>query len=391
MFRFSWRGSGGVSPRRVFATFCAVKKLVNKVSLIPETISSNKFSLTATGGFVFLLLFLFASCSFKQRELGNLYRAPLTADVKGFDPVLTDDLYSHIAMRQVYETLLQYHPLKRPYELMPLLADSLPRLSADRLTYTFRLKPGIYFQDNPCFKGQRREMTADDVVYSIKRLADIKNKRSGWWVFDGRIQGLDDFRKKSASVSPTDYGRPVSGLSAPDRYTLSVILNSPCPQVPYFFAMPFTSVVAREAVEFYGEEFLNHPVGTGPFRLLDWRRQMRLTFVRNPAYHDMPYPCEGSPNDREAGYLDDCKKKIPFLDTLILNIFIEDTPMWLNFLRLGLDAAWIPKDNYDKAVRTDMTLNPEMADKGIVLSKNASLDLTYTCFNMDDPLLGKNV
>lgn len=338
-----------------------------------------------------VVLFLLSSCGFKQRELGNVYRAPLPEDVKGFDPAQSDDLYSYIALKQIYETLLKYHPLKRPYTLAPLLTEALPEISKDRLTYTFHLKNDVFFQDDPCFKGVRRHLVAEDVVFSLKRLADIKVKSTGWWLFDGRIKGLDEFRKKSASSSKTDYQLPVEGLFAPDSFTVVLKLTSPCPQFSYFFAMSFTAVVPKEAVEFYGEEFLNHPVGTGPFKLIEWRRRLKLKYARNPFYRQEYYPCEGESEDRRAGYLEDCGKPLPLIDTLVLGIFLESEPMWLNFLRQGLDASGIPKDNYNRTVNPDMTLNPDFVKQGITLSKNPMLDLTYTSFNMEDSLLGRNV
>jgi ABC-type oligopeptide transport system substrate-binding subunit len=323
--------------------------------------------------------------------LGFVYRAALPADVKGFDPAQTDDQYSVIAVKQVYETLLHYHYLKRPIELAPLLADSMPQTSDDGLEYIFRIKKGVRFQDDPCFKGEPRFLSAYDFVFSIKRLADIKVKSSGWWIFDGRIKGLDEFRKTSTESDVTSYDLPVEGLFAIDSHTLCVKLNAPFPQLPYLFAMQFTSAVPHEAVSYYGEEFLNHPVGTGPFIITEWRRRMRIKFIRNPFFREEFYPAEGEASDLSNGLLEDAGKKIPFIDTLILNIFNESEPMWLTFQRMGLEQAWIPKDNFDKAIGPDFTLNPDLSKQGIVLGINPSLDVTYTCFNMEDSLLGNNI
>jgi len=331
------------------------------------------------------------NCLNKKNNLGNVYRFPIDLNVKGFDPALADDIYSHIALKQVYETLLQYHHLKRPYELEGLLAESLPDISEDGLTYVFKIKKGVFFQDDPCFRGVQRELTSQDVIYSIKRIADIKNRSTGWWIFDGRIKGLDAFRQKSVDADSTDYTQRVEGLQAPDKYTFIVTLVRPCSQFLYFLTMAFSSVVPREAVECYGKEFINHPVGTGPYKLIEWRKGLRLIYCKNPSYRKEYYPVDGSPGDKEKGFLSDAGKQIPLIDTLIMNIFIESQSQWLNFMKGNLDVSGIPKDNYDQAINPDKTLKQELVKKGIHLDINTSLDVTYTFFNMEDTILGKNV
>ncbi len=338
-----------------------------------------------------IIAILSIGCSQRGKSLGNVYRYPMVTRVKGFDPALGDDIYSHISIKQVYETLLQYHHLKRPYELVPLLAESMPTISEDGLTYTFTLKKGVYFQDDPCFKGEKREFVAEDLIYSIKRVADIKTKSTGWWIFDGRIRGLDEFRKESQESETTDYTRTVEGLQAPDKYTFVLTLTQPCSQMLYFFTMSYTSVVPKEAVDHYGEEFLNHPVGTGPYKLSEWRKGLRLVFTKNPEYRKEHYPSEGSEEDKEAGLLDDAGKELPFIDTLIFNVYVESQPQWLNFMQGNIEVTGIPKDNYNQAINPDKSLKNELADKEINLNINPSLDVTYTFFNMEDKTLGSNV
>ena len=162
----------------------------------------------------FLLLFFFTGCgpSVLQRPESNdemtYYGA--AARIRGFDPAKAGDVASALAVSKIYEGLVQYAYLDRPYRVEPLLVEAMPDISADGLTYTFRLRKGIYFQDDPCFTatgGKGRELTAEDFVYSIKRIADAKNASSGYWAFNGRIVGLDEFRAASGGSEPTDYGR----------------------------------------------------------------------------------------------------------------------------------------------------------------------------------------
>ena len=171
-----------------------------------------------------------------------------TERIRGFDPITAGDVPTAAAIYKVYEGLLEYDYLARPYKVRPLLAESLPEVSADGLTYTFKIKPGVRFHDNPCFPGGKgRELTADDFVYSWKRLADVRNKSTGFWVFEGRIVGLDEFHKKSVEQR-VSYDELVEGVQALDRYTLQVKLKEPYPQLLWILTMDYTFAVPREAV-----------------------------------------------------------------------------------------------------------------------------------------------
>ena len=226
-------------------------------------------------------------------ESGMVLRLASASHIKGFDPVHAGDSPSIAVMALAYEPLLQYKYLERPYAVEPCLAAGMPEVRADGLVYRFRIRRGIRFVDDPCFAasgGAGRELVAEDFIYAFKRLADVKTQPTGWWIFDGKIVGLDAFYKASATENGVDYDRPVEGLRAPDPYTLEIELTGPYPQLLYVLAMTYTSAVAREAVEHYGEEFLNHPVGTGPYRLERWARGSKVVLVRNPrlARRDLP-------------------------------------------------------------------------------------------------------
>ena len=168
---------------------------------------------------------------------------------------------------------------------MPLLAEEMPTVSDDGLEYIFKIRKGIYFQDDPCFvNGKGRELTAHDFVYSIKRVADVKNSSSGYWAFDGRIEGLDEFRDISSKSNKTNYSYPVSGLKALDNHTLLIKLTSPYPQLLYILTLHYSYAVPYEAVNYYAESFVNNPVGSGPYILDKWKRNSRIEFVRNPKW-----------------------------------------------------------------------------------------------------------
>ncbi len=332
-----------------------------------------------------LLLGLTTSCSKKEVEKGKVLNLTVTAKVKGMDPIYANDLYSNNEVARVYEGLLEYHYLKRPYTLIPNLAEKLPEVSDNGLTYTFKIKKGVLFHDDPAFKdGKGRELTADDFVYSIKRLADPKLQALGWWLLDGKIKGLNDWRKKYANLPSVDYTEEVEGLKSLDRYTLQFKLFKPFPQFLYSLAMPFTFVVAKEVVAKYGKEFLNHPVGTGPFILPEFKQMNKITYTKNPNFRKKLYPSEASEEFKHL--LSDAGKPLPFVDKINVNILIESQPRWLNFQKGKVDYLSIPKDNFDSVIVPGEGLVNDLKKKGISLLVTPSLNVTYTAFNHDNQL-----
>lgn len=321
-----------------------------------------------------------------------------TSRIRGFDPVRINDIPSGLALARIYEGLLQHAYLDRPYRLEPALAEEMPEVSDDALTYVFHLRKGIFFQDDPCFAatgGKGREFTADDVVYSLKRLADLKNASVGWWILDGRIKGLNEFRERSAGDKPTDYDSEVEGLRATDRYTVRIELTAPYAQLLWVLAMHHCVAVAREAVEFYGDTFPSHPVGTGAYILKSWRRNYRLEYVRNPKWKETgrtdAYPSHGAPGDAEAGLLADAGRPLPFIDRIVTYTVADPATQWLMFLTGRLDASDISRDNWNVVLDSKRQLLPELAAKGVQLHVEPEQSIGYIGFNMDDPVLGKNL
>lgn len=312
-----------------------------------------------------------------------------TERIRGFDPVTASDTSSIAAICKVYEGLYEFEYLVRPYEIRPLLAEALPEVSPDRLTYTIRVKPSVRFADDRCFPGGKgRELIAADFVYSWKRLADVHNRSTRYFNLEGRIVGLDEYRKKSLNQK-VSYDEPVEGLQVLDRYTLQIKLKAPYPQLLYILCASEMFAVPREAVEYYGPEFLNHPVGTGPFILKEWKwRNYRIEFVRSPTYHGGMYPTRGAPGDKEAGLLDDAGKPLPFLDRVTQYVIADDSTAWLKFLAGDLATSAITRNNFDAVLDQQQGLTPEMKARGIRLEKAVQMFTVYVGFNMEDPVVG---
>jgi len=336
----------------------------------------------------------FSGCTKKGIDTSNTFYTFSTAKIKGLDPAFADDLYAGKEVTRIYEGLLQYHYLKRPFELIPALADEMPKISTDGKTYTFKIKKGVVFQDDAAFaatEGKGRELVAQDFVYSVMRLADSKLNSPMWWLFDGKIVGLNAWREAGVKAGKADYDVAIDGLKATDSHTLEIKLTSRSYQFIYALAMPAASAVAREVVEKYGEEFLNHPVGTGAFKLAEYNPSSKIIYEKSPTFRKEFYPSEGEAGDKEAGLLADAGKQLPLVDKIVLSIFTESQPQWLNFMQGKLDVTAIPKDNFSQAIDpVTKALAPDLLKKGITLEKSPSLDITHTSFNMTDPVVGKN-
>jgi oligopeptide transport system substrate-binding protein len=340
-------------------------------------------------------LALSIGCTKKVDDKDTTINAVLRANVKGLDPLRANDQYSATVIAQMYEGLLQYHYLKRPFELVPALAESMPTVSDNGLTHTFKIKKGVRFHDNPAFKdGKGREVTAEDFIYSFKRLADPRNASEGFWIFDGKIKGLNEWQT-AVKGEKANYDTPVEGLQAPDAHTLVIKLTQPYYQLYYVLAMQFSSVVAREAVEKYGQEFLNNPVGTGPFMLeksSDWVRNSKITLKKNPTWRGETFPSEGESGDKEKGLLADAGKSLPFAEKLVFTELTEDQPRWQNLMKGNFEFTEVPNDNFESAVNKSnrKEIAAELAGKGMRLDITSAPDVAYIGFNMKDPLLGKN-
>ncbi|MBS1983629.1 MAG: hypothetical protein JST16_05600 [Bdellovibrionales bacterium] len=317
-------------------------------------------------------------------------------DVKHADPAQANDVISGELMMHIFEGLMAFNYLGNTDSVVPLLADGKPVFSNKNRTVTFKIRKGIFFQDDAAFPGGKgREVKADDFVYSFKRIADPRLNSVNWWVFDGMIEGLNDWRT-SIEKAPTEqrdalFEKPVKGLSTTNDGKLVLQLTRPYPQLLQILSMTHASAVAREVVQKYGQEIINHPVGTGPFRLKSWVRGSAITVERNPTFRKDFYPTVGSDEDRKAGLLQAAGKQVPFLDEIRWDIIKEEQPGWLKFRSGDLDRAELTKDYFLEVIDGNGQLKPEVAKEGIQLNKLLTLTGWWLEFNLKDPLLGKNL
>ena len=310
----------------------------------------------------------------------------------GFDPPQIADVNSAMVAASIFEAPLTYDYLARPVKLRPQTAEALPEISADYRRFTFRIRPGIFFADDPVFKGKPRELVAQDFVYSIKRFYDPRINSEHLYIFqNAKLLGLTELRDKAIKAKqPFDYDTEVEGLRALDRYTLRVVLAEPHPRMPYDFANPsLTGAMAREVVEAYGDDITAHPVGTGPFRLGAWRRGSSVELLSNPRFREQLFEAEPAPDDAQAQAIARqlAGKRLPLVDRVQISVIIEEQPRWLAFLNGDIDVLEMPRQFATQAIPNGRVA-PHLARKGVIAQTVLRPEMFHTFFNMDDAVIG---
>jgi ABC-type transport system substrate-binding protein len=311
----------------------------------------------------------------------------------GFDPPQITDLYSNTIVANIFEAPLEYEFLAKPARLRTNTAAAMPEFSADFKTLTVRIKPGIFFADDAAFKGKPRELVAQDYVYSIKRHYDPRWKSGNLYLFENlKILGLSEVRQQAiAANKPFDYDREVEGLRAIDRFTFQIRTAIPNPRLTQQLADPsLWGAVAREVVEHYGEQIMGHPVGTGPFRLVQWRRSSLIALERNPGYRDVSHderPAEG--DARLAAIAAELKgKRLPLVDRIEVSIVEENQPRWLAFLNGEHDVIEEVPPEYAHVAMPNAKLAPNLAKLGIQMVRYPRADVSVSYFAMENPVVG---
>jgi oligopeptide transport system substrate-binding protein len=328
--------------------------------------------------------------AFAQADPNKVLRVSFPVAETGFDPQASSDIYSNAIIRAIFEPLYRYDHLARPLKLIPGTAAALPEISPDGLVWTMKVKPGIYFADDPAFKGVRRELTAQDYVYSWKRILDPKVRSPNLSILDGKLVGAEALVAKAKETGRFDYDAPLPGLQAVDRYTIRMTLNYASYDLLSDLTTIAATAVAREVIEAYGDASgwaMANPVGTGPYRLKEWRRAQKIVLEANPGYREVRYPESSDPADR-AIMAKLRGRKIPMIGRVEIAIIEESNPRLLAFEKGDIDYVTVPSDLVWNVLERDNTLKPRFARAGVVLGRGIQPAITYTYFNMDDPVVG---
>ena len=312
----------------------------------------------------------------------------------GFDPAQLSDIYSRTVTAHMFEAPYAYDHLARPAFIKPLTAVGMPEHSADFRTWTVTLRPGIHFADDPAFKGKPRELVAQDYVYALKRFADPVLKSPAWTsVETDHFVGLDELRQDALRTKqPFNYDREVEGVRALSRYVIQYRVSEPRPRLPmeYLADAGLFGAVAREVVEAYGEKIMEHPVGTGPFVLKQWRRSSLIVLERNPQFREVTFDAQPAADDAagQAALARLKGKRIPLVDRVEVSIIDEQQPRWLAFLNGQVDVMEQVPDEFVNMAMPNGVMAPNLAKRGVQGQRTVRASTQYTFFNMDDPIVG---
>ena len=323
----------------------------------------------------------------EKKTLKIAFRAAET----GFDPQRIEDRYSVGICENIFDSLISYDWLARPVKMVPNIVEAVPVGEEGGTRFTFRIKPGIYFSNDPIFKGKPRELVAKDMEYAIKRFRDPANRSPYSWLFEDRIVGLDEFVAAAKISGKFDYDFAVEGLKVVDKYTISFKLREPDYNFIYFFTLPIVVPVAREAIEGYANDTMGHPVGTGAYILKQWVRRSKMVLEKNPNYRghklDTQYANPDDPWDRDAiKHL--AGKTLPLIDRIEIAPIEEEQPRFLAFMNNEHDYLEETPFAFIQEILPNGKLSPKMQQRNVRVFREEQPEITYDAFNMDDPVVG---
>ncbi len=323
----------------------------------------------------------------------KVLRIAFPIDVSGLDPAGTQETYASLVEQRIFDALYVWDYLARPYRFVPSIATGMPQISADGRVWTIRIRPGIYFADDPAFGGKKRELTAADFVYAWKRVVDPRVRSPNSDLLEHKIVGLDAAAARAKTSGRFDYDAEIQGLRAVDRYTLRLELIEPDYTFLEILDSASLRAVAREVIEKYADasgRAMHHPVGTGPYRLKEWTPGHRIILEASPGYRDEHFPPAPANADAAIKAVADSMKgkRVPQIGRIEIAIIEETNPRLLMFNGGQLDLLDVPGDVAPKMIDAKGNLLPEFAVRGIRLERATELGVTFAYFNMEDPVVG---
>jgi len=327
-----------------------------------------------------------------QPDMGKVLRAAFPVAETGFDPQAAGDIYSNAVNRVIFDPLYKYDHLARPLKLVPNTAVALPEYADGGKTWTIKVRQGIHFADDPAFKGQKRELTAHDYVYSWKRILDPRMRSNALNTIEGRILDPDGVIAKARAEGKLDLDAKIEGLQAIDRYTIRLKLNFADAELLSNLTTTSYAAVAREVIEAHRDASgwaMANPVGTGPYLLREWKRGQKIVLEANPGFREERYPESSDPADK-ATMAKLKGKRIPLVGRVEISIIEEGNPRLLAFRRGELDYVALPPELAWNVLDPPASLKPELAKEGIVLGRGFQPAISYAYFNMEDPVVGGN-
>jgi ABC-type transport system substrate-binding protein len=325
----------------------------------------------------------------------KVFRYAFEVAETGFDPAEISDLYSGYVVANIFDTPLTYDYLARPVKLVPNTLAAMPEVTDNGTLITLKVKPGILFQvppgDDDVFKGAKRELTAQDYVYSIKRIFDPRKRSPNLYLLEGNIAGMDEVLAKARKENRFDYEAPVEGLRALDRYTWQIRLKQPDYNFIYYLAYcQISCALAREVVEYHGDRTSEHPVGTGPFMLSFWKRSSKMVLDANPTYREEYFDGTPAADDayNQAILAANKGKRLPLAGRVEVYIVEEQQPRYLAFLNNEFDMLERLPAEFANIAIPGNELSPDLKRRGVTMQRTPGIEITYSYFGMKDPIVG---
>lgn len=286
----------------------------------------------------------------------------------GFDPVRVNDLYSNTITHALFHTLVTWDWMAKPAKLVPYAAETMPEVSEDGTTYTFRIRKGLLFTPDAAFKGKRRELTAYDFAYTLKRHADPKSRSPQLSDLEDKILGFAEANRAAVSSGRFDYDADIPGIQVLDRYSLRIKLIRRERNFLTLLANPYAGGMAREVVEHYGHEaVMSNPVGTGPYKIEKWIRGSKIILAANPDFPAFTWDFEASADDeadkRVAAQMKG--RKMPQIGKVEISIIEEPQSTWLAFSSKSIDSIAVPPSFIEKALDANNRLLPSWTEQHV--------------------------
>ena len=321
----------------------------------------------------------------------KVLRLAFPVQESGFDPVVVHDLYSSIVIDGIFDTLLTYDYLAQPAKIVPKITDGMPQIDDDGKRYTIRLRKGIFFSPHEAFGGKKRELVAQDVVYSFKRHFDDSLKPVWRFLVDGKIVGLNEWYEAGKKAGRLDWDAPVAGLQTPDSHTLVIQLTRTDYNFNYVLAHAAMAIMAREVVERYPNDVQSHPVGSSAYMLKEWIRGQRIILEKNPHWTGGTWNFQPSGKDPydEVIVKQMQGKPLGQIDRIEIYPIEEEQSRWLAFKNKQLDVVNMPGNFAPQAIPGNK-LAPDLVALGVRRQTFVDPEYTYLYFQWNDPVWGGN-
>lgn len=294
-----------------------------------------------TAGLIFLTVWSWKHLKFSPMTTTSL-RLSLDDKVESLDPAKAYSDDSLLLSAQVLEPLYQYHYLKRPYEIQPLLAESLPIISQKGTLITVKIRKGVFFHPHEAFNNKPRELIAEDFVTQFKRLTLDTLKSPGRGLFTELVEGFDEYNQMIENNWEKFPSHRLKGVEAKDRYTLQIRLRKSEPNIVYYLALNFLSPVPWELVKHQKNNLDGTLIGTGPY-VFKGHQGDYIDMEKFQDYREDFYPTSGDRYANVQKLLDSSKEKIPFIDNVRFYVTGDEDKRWKMFFAHEIDVLTVPK------------------------------------------------